>query len=85
MVYQEGLVKDVEAESVILWKRLREVEDDLRRSNKLLGESLVVRQDLKEKVEYLKHFLVLARAGSPKFEGSELLLRTLTIFFFFLL
>ena len=71
MVYQEGLVENVEAELAVLRKRLREVEDDLRRSNKLLDKGLVMRWDLKDKVEDLKHSLVLAGAGSLKFEGSR--------------
>ena len=40
MIYQENALKDVEAESAVLWKRLREAEVNARRAQKLLGESL---------------------------------------------
>ena len=61
-------MKDAEAESMVLRKRLREAEDDYRRAQKLFHESLAARQDLEEKVNDLKHFLVMAGAGSPKSE-----------------
>ena len=68
MTYQENMVKDAEAESGVLRKRLREVEGDFQRFQKLLGESLATRQSLEEKVNDLKHFLIMAGAGSSKLE-----------------
>ena len=47
--YDENTVKDTEAESIVLRKRLRKVEDNLQRSQKLLGESLAARRDLKRR------------------------------------
>ena len=66
MVYQQDAVKDVEAKSTILRKRLRETEEDSRQLEKLLRESLAMRRELEEMVNDLKLSLILARAGSLK-------------------
>ena len=66
MTYQKGAVKDAEAESAILRKRLRETEEESRRWERILRESLAVRKRLEEKIEGLKLSLVMVRAGSPK-------------------
>ena len=70
MVYQKDAMKDVEAESAILRKRLREAEEDSHRLEKLLRESLAVRWELKEKMNDLKLSLVLAKVGSPKSDSE---------------
>ena len=61
-------MKDVEAESSVLRKRLREAEEDTRRVQQLFGESLEMRRELEQKVNDLKYDLVMARVGSPKSE-----------------
>ena len=57
MVYQGNAVKDAEAESMVLRKKLGETEESCR-WERMLRESLTVRQRLKEEVEGLKLFLV---------------------------
>ena len=66
MTYQVNAVKDAEVEFAVLRKRLREAEENARRARKLLGESLAARKELEEKVNDLKHYLIMAGAGSPK-------------------
>ena len=66
MVYQQNAMKDAEVESVVLRKRLREMEEDFHRFKKLLRKSLEARRELKEKMNDLKLSLVLAGAGNPK-------------------
>ena len=46
MTYQENAVKDAEVEFTVLWKRLREAEEDAKRAQKLLSESLAARRKL---------------------------------------
>ena len=67
--YNENAVKDAEAKSMVMRKRLREVEEDSRRFEKLLRESLAVRQKLEEKVNDLKLSIVMAGIDSPKFDS----------------
>ena len=66
MVYQKDTMKDAKAELAVLRKRLREVEEDPHRFEKLLRESLAARRELEEKVNDLKLSLVLFGAGSQK-------------------
>ena len=68
MIYQENIVKNAKVESAILWKRLREAEEDVRRAQKFLDECLATRKKLEDQISNLKYFLVMAGAGSPKFE-----------------
>ena len=66
MVYRQDAIKNVEAELAVLRKKLRKVEDDLRRHKKLLSESLVAQWEIEEKIKDLKLSLVLSDADSPK-------------------
>ena len=66
MTYQENLMKDAKVESEVLQKRLREAGEDMRRAQKLLSESLATRKELEDKVNDLKHSLIIVGARSPK-------------------
>ena len=63
-------MKDADVESTILRKRLSEPKEDFERFQKLLSESLAVRWELEEKVEDLKHFLMLVGGEIPKSESE---------------
>ena len=66
MTYQVNVVKDAEAESAILRKRPKEVEEGARKARKLLSKCSVARKKLEDQISDLKHFLVMARADSLK-------------------
>ena len=68
MTYNENAVKDAKVDFAILRKRLRVAEEDAKRAQKLLGEILEARRELKSKVNDSKHSLVMAGVGSPKSE-----------------
>ena len=66
MAYQENTIKNAEAKFTILKKKLREIEEKSRRWERMLRESLAARQRLKEEIEGLKLFLVMAGTRSSK-------------------
>ena len=65
-MYQKDIVKDAEAESVVLQKRLKEMEESSSKWERTLRKILMAR--LKEEVEGLKLFLVMAGVSNPKFD-----------------
>ena len=71
MVYQEGMVNDAEAESAILRKRLREMEEESCRWERMLRESVAAREKLEKRIEGLELSLATAGVGSTK-SNSEL-------------
>ena len=70
--YEQQAVKDAEAESKVLRKRLRELEGESRWFHQMYREMLLRKKKLKEKVENLKQSLIMAKTESSKLEEAEL-------------
>ena len=72
LTYEQQAVKDAEAESEVLRKRLRESEGESRWFHQMYREMLLRRKELEEEVENLKQSLIMAGTESPKSEEVEL-------------
>ena len=71
LAYKWQTIRDVEAESEVLRKRLRESKGKSRRFHQMYWEMLLRKKELEE-VENLKQFLTMAKTESPKSEEAEL-------------
>ena len=67
LVYEQQAVKDAEAESEVLRKKLREVENESQRFHRMYLEILIREKELEE-VESLRHSLMRVEAESSKSE-----------------
>ena len=72
LTYEQQTVKDAEAESKVLRKRLRESKDESQRFHQMYWEMLLRKKELKEEVENLKQSLTVAKIKSPKSEEAKL-------------
>ena len=72
LVHEQQAVKDIEAESEVLRKRLRESEGESRRFHQMYWEMLLRKMKLEEEVKNLKQFLIRTGTESSKSEEAEL-------------
>ena len=72
LVHEQQAVKDAEAESEVLRKRLRESEGEGRRFHQMYQEMLLRKMKLEEEVKNLKQFLIRTGTESSKSEEVEL-------------
>ena len=72
LVYEQLTVKDAEAESEVLRKRLRESEDESWWFHQMYKKMLLRKKELEEEVKNLKQSLTMAKIESPKSEEAEL-------------
>ena len=70
LVYEQQVVKDTEAESEVLRKRHREVENKSQRLHRRYVEMLMREKKLEEEVESLKRSLTRIEAKSSKSEEA---------------
>ena len=68
LAYEQQAVTDVEAESEVLRKRHREVENESQRLHQRYMEMLMREKELEEEVESLRHSLMRIEAESSKSE-----------------
>ena len=72
LVHEQQAVKDVEAVSEVLKKRLRESEDKSRWFHQMYRDMLLRKMELEEEVKNLKQFLTRTRTESSKSEEAGL-------------
>ena len=72
LAYEQQAVKDAEAESEVLRKRLRESKGESRRFHQIYREMLLRKKELEEEVENLRQSLIMAGIESSKSEEIEL-------------
>ena len=72
LTYEQQAVKDAEAESEVLRKRLRESKGESRRFHQIYREMLLRKKELEEEVENLRQSLIMAGIESSKSEEIEL-------------
>ena len=72
LVHEQQAVKDAEAESEVLRKRLRELEDKSQRFHQMYREMLLRKMELEEEVENLKQSLIRTETESSKSKEAEL-------------
>ena len=72
LAYEQQAVKDTEAESKVLRKRLRESEGESRRFHQMYQEMLLRKKKLEKEVKNLKQSLTMTGTESSKSEEAEL-------------
>ena len=72
LVHEQQAVKDAEAESEVLRRRLRESEDEHRQFHQMFQDMLLKKRELEEEVEVLRQSIVRAETESSKSEETEL-------------
>ena len=72
LTYKQQTVKDAEAESEVLRKRLWESEGESRRFHQMYREMLLRKKELEEEVENLRQSSMMAGTESSKSEEAEL-------------
>ena len=72
LVHEQQAVKDIEAESEVLRKRLRESEGESQWFHQMYWEMLLRKMKLEEEVKNLKQFLIRTGTESSKSEEAEL-------------
>ena len=72
LAYEQQLVKDAEAESEVLRKRLRESEGESRWFHQMYWEMLLRKKELEEEVKNLKKSSMMAGTESSKSKEVEL-------------
>ena len=66
LICEQRAVKDAEAESEILRKRLWMSEENYQRADKMFHDNLIRRKKLEEKIISLKEFLMMASSLKSK-------------------
>ena len=69
LIHEQQAVKDAEAESEILRRRLQESEDEHRRFHRMFQDMLLKKRELEEEVEDLRQSI--ARAGTESSKSEE--------------
>ena len=72
LVHKQQAVKDVEAESEVLRRRLRESEDEHRRFHRMFQDMLLKKNDLEEEVKNLRQSIARVETESSKSEETGL-------------
>ena len=72
LVHEQQAVKDAEAESEVLRRRLRESEDECRWFHRMFQDMLLKKMKLEEEVENLRQSIARARIKSSKSEETGL-------------
>ena len=72
LVHEQQAIKDVEAESEVLRRRLRESEDECRWFHRMFQDMLLKKMKLEEEVENLRRSIVRAGTESSKSKETEL-------------
>ena len=70
LVHEQQMIKDVEAESKVLRKRLRESEGESRRFHQMYRDMLLRKMKLEEEVENLRQSLIRIKTESSKSEEA---------------
>ena len=72
LVHEQQTVKDAEAESEVLRRRLRESEDERRRFHRMFEDMLLKKRELEEEVKNLRQSIARAGTESSKLEETGL-------------
>ena len=72
LAYEQRTVMDAEAESEVLRKRHREVENESQRLCRTLQDALLKKRGLEEEVENLRQSWIRGEADNSRSEGVEL-------------
>ena len=72
LVHEQQAVKDAEAESEVLRRRLRESKDEHRRFHRMFQDMLLKEMELEEKVKNLRQSIAGAGTESSKSEETGL-------------